>query len=272
MFGSNARLPRRIQSFEAALTKYRSIAPIRGRRDQNTRPLANRKSDTLTIRVDNPEDPKSVIVKLYSTDVVTYNIDGTIDLEPYPSRMTNMMVHALLGKVSPVWASRDHGVPDFVTYVDGRYYHTPEYCTVDTATTDGQWQVVGGAKPFEVPRLDRKRAKQALTETGYYAFKPWLQTQIRLGDDLDPRPRGQYWHRRPANWSPSDTVRRLQAGPEGWLSMAKDMSRQCALKTELDALRRAVYNYHDVCDTIEVPYFDDFRDMTNAFKMMRQYT
>jgi hypothetical protein len=261
-----------MHSFEEALAKHQSIVPIRGRQDQNTRPLVDRKSDRITIRVDNPESPKSVIVRLYRTDVVTYNIDGTIDLDPYPSRTTNMMVYALLGrKVSPAWASRDHGIPNHVTYVEGRYYHTPEYCTIDTATPSGDWQVIGGTKPFGVPQLDRKRAKQALKDANYYTFRLWLLALIRLGDDLDPRSKGQFWNKSPANWSPSDAVRRLQAGPDGRKSVAEDMSRMCAIKTELDALRRAVYNYYDVCDTLEVPYFEDYRAMTNAFKMMRQY-
>lgn len=269
MFGSNAQLPRRLQSFEAALTKYQSIVPIRGRRDQNTRPLVNRKSDTLTIRVDDMENPQSVIVRLYSTDVVTYNIDGTIDLDPYPSRMTCMMVHSLLGKVSPAWASRDYGIPNHVTYVDGRYYHTPEYCTVDTATPSGEWQVVGGAKPFSVPQLDRKRAKQALKDVNYYDFKLWLETQIRI--NLDPRPDRFYWKTSANNWSPHSTVRMLQDGPTGWTEMVSEMSARCSLKTELDAIRQTVYKYSDVCDTIEVPYFEDYREVQNALKMMRRY-
>lgn len=270
MFGSNARLPDRVLSFEAALAKYNSITPIRGRRDQNTRPLVSRKSDTLTIRVDNPEDPRSVIFRLYSTDVVTYNIDGTIDLDPYPSRMTNMMVWSLLGRqVCTYWASRYRGVPNHVTQVGTRYYNTPEFCTIDTLTPSGEWQVVGGSKPFTVPQIDRAKAKQALLDTDFYSFKLWLDTQIRIG--LDPRSNKFYWKTSANNWAPHSTVRMLQDGTTGWTEMVSEMSGRCSLKTELDAIRQAVYKYADVYDTVEVPYFEDYREMQNALKTMRRY-
>lgn len=270
MFGSNAQLPNRLLSFEAALAKHQSITPIRGRQDQNTRPLVNRKSDTITIRVDDPQNPQSVIVRLYRTNVVTYNIDGTIDLDPYPSRMTNMMVWSLLGRqVCTHWASRDYGVPNHVTQVGARYYNTPEYCTIDTLTPSGEWQVVGGTKPFFVPQIDRVKARQALLDANFYSFKLWLDTQIRI--NLDPRPDPFYWKTSANNWSPHSTVRMLQDGPTGWTEMVSEMSARCSLKTELDAIRQAVYKYDDVYTTTEVPFFESYNTMNNALKQMRRY-
>jgi hypothetical protein len=39
----------------------------------------------------------------------------------------------------------------------------------------------------------------------------------------------------------------------------------------LEVLRRAVYKYAGAVTVTEVPYFEDYSDMTNAFASTRKY-
>ena len=256
-----------ITDYDKALSKWEGIKPIRGRRDQNTRPLYRRGDDTKTIR----QLPNGGIAfRLWSTDVVTFNTDGTLDLEPYASVSTCAFVRAVLGWGSGVhahWADRASPLPDNVTQVDGKYYHTPQFATL--GKVDGSWSLLGGSEPFEVTTLDKKLTKAALEETGYNQFKVWLTTQIRLG--LDPR-KGDSWRRGPYDWSHRDVSSYLTNGPNYWGEMVRRMSPRCEVSRDLETLRRAVYKYAGATTETAVPYFEDYKAMTNAFAAMRKYS
>ena len=256
MFGTNLELPtNRMLSHETALIKYNSIKPIRGRSDQNTRPLANRRNDNLTIRQD--PNTNDIAVRLYRTDVITYHTDGTITLDPYGSALTNRVVWSILGPhVNPHWSdSKPH-----VTSVGGRYYHTPQYAHIQPKETG--WELIGGSKPIEVPYLNRKLAKQALKDHDYNTFVVWLETQIRL--NLDPR--HQSWRSSPFDHHPQTLVRYLNYGPSGWAEIAGRMSTRCELKRELESIRLAIYQYEMCYEDTVYEYFDSYTAMTNAFK------
>jgi len=258
-------LPNRMPSYKAALKKYEAIKPIRGRGDQNTRPLARRGNDNLTIRLE--PTTNDIVVRLYSTDIIRYNDDDVIVLEPYTSALTNRIIGSLFHytHLHTHWADRDHPAPDHITVVNGRYYHTPEFATIRPA--QGGWELVGGAKPFEVPYLNRKEGKQALRDANYYTFKLWLETQIRLGVIEF----GYRWSRSPYKWTPRLAWQYLTAGEAGWAEVVKRMSSSTPLERELESLRRAVYSYAGCYDTAEtVEYFGSWQQLDAALRQMRR--
>lgn len=271
MFGTNIELPNRMLSYTSALKKFNSIKPIRGR-STDTRPLARRGNDNLTIR----QDPTTgdIIVRLYRTDIITYKNDpqgdgynNPIELDPYPSTTTNRVVNSILAPhVFPHWSERyPRIIPNNITEVGGRYYHTPNYALIQP--DERGWHLVGGERPFKVPRLNRKEAKQALNETGFYTFQTWLETLIRLNND--PRSEGS-WRSSPFSWSPSEAYRCLTAGEEGWREIAGRMSRRVDIKREYETLRTAIYKSELCYDTETIPYFTSYREMQNALNRLRR--
>lgn len=269
MYGSNIELPNRILSYNSALKKYNSIKPIRGR-STDTRPLARRSNDNLTIR-QHPDG--HIIIRLYQTDIITYINDpqgdgynNPIELDPYPSSLTNRVMSSILAPhVFTHWSDRHYTAPNHITEVNGRYYNTPNYALVQPQ--EQGWTLVGGEEPFEIPRLNRKEAKQALRDANFFTFQTWLNTLIRLNND--PRPEHTY-RTRPFDWSPHEAMKYLTAGEDGWREIAGRMSRRVDLKREFETLRTAVYK-SELCYDIEtIPYFEDYRSLQNALNRLRR--
>ena len=257
-----------VSNYTAALSKWESIKPIRGRKDQNTRPLYRRGDDTKTIRQLNNG---SIAFRLHSTDVVTFHVDGTVELWPYASVSTCAFVRAVFGYHNHIhahWSDRDYKLPNHVTQVEGKYYHTPSFASLVKDDTTNKWSLRAGSEPFDIVILDKTLTKDALADTGYNDFKLWLATQIRLG--LDPRGEDR-WRRGPYDWSHRDVSSYLTVGPEGWNEMVRRMSSRCDINRELEALRRAVYKYAGAVTTTEVPYFEDYKALSSAFASTRKY-
>lgn len=256
-----------IGSYEQAHDKWASITPIRGR-STDVRPLFRRRNDNAVVYKD--DRTQSIRFRLYQTDVVTFNTDGTVDLEPYPSRSTNSFAWSVLrgSTVRPLWSDRRHPLTDLVTEVAGRLYHTPDYVTVQWDNDTAGWSYVAGAVPFDVPTLDKTLTKQARVDSRYNDFALWLNTQIRLG--LDPR-KGDTWRTSPYDWSTREVSQFLSVGPYGWAEMTRRMSRWTTVDSELASLRLAVYKWAGCVDTIEVPHFNSYSELTSAFNKMRKY-
>lgn len=260
MFGNNVKTPKKLLSYADALARYESIKPIRGRSDQNTRPLARRTNDNLTIRMGADDE---LIVQLYYTDIVTYDTGGTITIKPYPSVVTNRVMDSLLYPcIRTCWSRREYPLPENITQVAGRWYHTPWVFTVSK-----DFQLQTGSVPFEVPLLDRRKTTAALKECRYYDFALWLKTQDRLG--LEPL-KGDTWRRSPADHDAS-TVGRLLRYPttEGWAELARRMSPTAGLEAELGAVRKAVYRYADCYEVESVPYFEAQQALQTALRRMK---
>jgi hypothetical protein len=268
MYGSASFSRLTISDYISALSKWESIKPIRGRQDQNTRPLYRRGNDATTIRQLNNG---SIAFRLHSTDVVTFHKEGAVDLIPYASVTTRAFVRAVFGyhnHITAYWSDRDYRLPDHVTQVEGRYYHTPSFASLYKDDTTHKWVMAAGNEPFEITRLDKTLTKEALNDTGYNQFKLWLATQIRLG--LDPR-KGDSWRSGAYEWSERDVSSHLTVGPEGWAELVRRMSKRCEVSRELEVLRRAVYKYAGAVTTEEVPYFENHSALTNAFASTRKY-
>jgi len=266
MFGTNMELPNRILSYKEAHSKWASIKPIRGR-STDVRPLARRSNDNLTIRRD--EDSHDIVVTLYYTDIIRYSADGDgynnqIMLTPYPSSLTNRTMWSILGPHVNTYWSDQYKSPGLITEVGGRYYHTPRYAVVQPLEVG--WKLVDGAEPINVPYLNRKEGRQALKDTGYYKFKLWFETLMRLGKD----PRSEKWRGLPFDWTPSQAVQYLTEGETGWAEIAGRMSRVVELKRELESLRSAVYKSELCHDDLTYDYFTSYTGFQNAMNQIKR--
>ena len=256
-----------IHSYEQAHDKWASITPIRGRRD-DVRPLFRRSNDNAIVHKTRND---SIAFRLYSTDVVTFNTDGTVDIEPYASRSTCNFAWAVLRghTVRPLWTDRRHPVPNHVTEVAGKVYHTPDFVTVQWDKDAYGWSYVAGAQSFDVPTLNMSLTGQARKDSQYDQFSLWIKTQLRLG--IDPR-LGDSWRTAPYDWSTREVSQYLAVGPDGWSELTRRMSRRTSIEAELSSLRLAVYKWAGYClDEVEVPYFNSQAEMTSAFGKMRKY-
>ena len=266
MYGSNFTTPsRRMLSYNSALLMYDSIKPIRGRQDQNTRPLAGRSGDKLTIRQDYAT--KDIIVRLYATDIIRYeycpeedNDQSPIHLCPYGSVLTNRIVWSLLGPhVSTHWGGHS------ITEAGGRYYNTPQFATIQCKS--GNWTLTAGSKPLEVPYINRKLARQALKDNHYDTFKLWMMTKIRLGLGEFGRRYGRVYE-----WTPQTAVNYLRQGETGWAEIMGRMSSNVTIEAELRSLRDAVYR-HEMCFDIEVvDYFTGYAEFKQALKRVKKFS
>jgi hypothetical protein len=251
-------------SYNTALLKYNSIKPIRGRSDQNTRPLAHRGNDNLTIRME--PTTSDILVRLYSTDIVRYVHQqggdpdlSPIILDPYASVLTNSVMRSILGPhVNTYWSNSG-----LITEVGGRYYNTPSFVTVQPAETG--WTLVDGSKPIEVPAFNRKEGKQALKDSNYYMFKLWLDTRIRL--NLSPL--GPRWYTRSPFWTPSEAMAYLRQGETGWAEIAGRTRNREPLEAELRLLREAVYKHGMCYDTESYEYFGSHTKLQAAMRRVR---
>jgi hypothetical protein len=258
MFGSNLTLPRGgILSYEQALQRHDSIVPIRGR-NVEVRPIAQRRNDNFTIRVNQADN--SVVIRLYHTDIVTYHKDGTIELDPYASRLTNDAVSGIFrNEVRPNYTSAV-GPVLWAKDADGnkRGYYTPDFATLDKGL-----RLIAGSKPFTKYRIDRKASNQACQESGFNQFSLWLKTQVRLG--LDPRQGGRWASQYIDRAAPRclDEVDRYQDIVRGWSAFT-------SVDTQLAALRLQVQRYYDAVTTEEVSYVSSWRELTSIATSKRR--
>lgn len=250
MFGSNIVLPRGgITSYEQAVAKYDSIVPIRGR-STDTRPLGQRRNDNLTIR---KLDNGSVAIRLYHTDIITYHDDGTIDLEPYASKLTDEAVNQVLR--GAVWASYTNPVGPVLWIRNSATNNTSMGYLVDgCATLDKDLNIIAGTKPFTRYNVNRKKANAACAK-GFDQFKLWVQTQVRLG--VDPR-QGERW----GTVSLSNIALACLDEPDRYADIARGMSTYVTVDSHLDAIRRQVLTYHDCIEETEVAYVTAYKQLT----------
>jgi hypothetical protein len=253
MYGSNAIMPRgRILSYEDAVERYDGTKPIRGR-STDIRPLGRRSNDQFTI---NRHNDDSIAVRLYHTDIIIYRPDGTIELEPYSSRLTNDYVrHILSGGVTPNYNSQ----AGRVLWVKHKGYLIPR-CAVLSPDFD----LISGSEPFIKYSLNRKRSNKALHDSGFNQFSLWLRTQIRLG--LDPR-QGHRW----VTDTLTDSSVRCLDMPEYYSLIVRDLNAFRNVDDQLKDLRFAVLKYYDCIDATEMPFVNDWKELASVVSSKRRY-
>ena len=246
MYRSNLILPRcGILSYEDAVQKHDSIAPIRGR-STDVRPLAKRRNDNLTIR---RLHDSSIAVRLYHTDIVVYRPDGTIELEPYGSMLTNDAVRTILGRAVTPQYTHPAGP---VLWVKSKGYRIPDH-----AVLDKDLNLISGSAPFTLYRVDKTKARQAAQTSGFNQFSLWLKTQLRIG--IDPR--------QGARWGGLDIttsmVRSLDE-PDRYGDIVRDWPAYQHINDQLLRLRREVYRYYDCITEAELPFVEDWRELQSV--------
>lgn len=254
MYGSYVVLPRgSILSYEQAVARHDSIKPIRGR-SVDTRPLGRRSNDNLTIRRLHDD---SIAVRLYSTDIITYRPDGTIELEPYSSKLTDDAVrHILRGGVSAQYTSPVGPV----LWVKHKGYRIPDF-----AVLDRDLNLIAGSKPFTKYSVDRKLSNKAMQESGFNQFRLWLLTQLRLG--IDPR-QGDRW----SGQYISDNVVRCLDQPSCYTDIVREWSAHRNVSDQLRSLRLAVQKYYGCVTEVELAYVNDWKELASVQSSHRKYT
>lgn len=255
MFGTNTVLPRGgILSYEQAVAKHDSIKPIRGR-STDTRPLGRRSNDNLTIR---RLDDNSIAVRLYSTDIITYRPDGTIELEPYDSRLTDDVVRQVLrGGVSTQYTS----AAGPVLWVGHKGYRIPS-----CAVLDKDLNLISGSEPFTKYSIDRKAANEACRKSGFNQFALWLRAQVRLG--IEPRQGRSFVN---SLWGVDAGVIRSLDIPSYYSDIVRGWSPYRPVEDQLQTLRFAVLRYYDCIRITELAYVNDWRDLNSVVASQRKY-
>jgi hypothetical protein len=255
MYGATyTGLPRGgILSYQQAVQQHDSIVPIRGR-STDTRPVAQRRNGNFTIR---RLADGSVVIRLYSTDIVVYRPNGTIELEPYSSKMTNEAVmHIFRGAVRPQYDS----AAGPVLWVKSKGYRVPSM-----AVLGPDLDLIAGSEPFTKFSVDRSKARAAITASGLNQFALWLKTQLRLG--IDPR-QGDMWMSQ-YNHTSTAAIRSLDQ-PDLYGDIAERMSRYTDPDTQLGQMRLAVYKCHDCIVETKLPYVEDWRDLNAVVSSQRR--
>lgn len=244
MFGSNLVMPSgSLLSYQDAVNKFNSITPIRGRRD-DTRPVAQRRNDNFTIRRLHDD---SIAIRLYQTDIITYRPDGTIELEPYSSVLTNDAVSFILRRAVTPQYTHPAGP---VLWVKRKGYRIPDF-----AVLSPDMELIAGSAPFIKWSLDKSKGPKVLKTSGYKTFALWLKTQIRLG--IDPR---QDTDRYGALHFSNLTIGALD-NPDYYPDIARGMSVYRDIDDQLAALRLAVHEYHDTVVEEEIAYVSSWCEL-----------
>lgn len=264
------RFPKHLNltTYDSAVALWEKSPKKRGYSDPDWRSPFDRPRDSTIVRKDSKDQ---IHLRLFTTDVVTFSPDNTVTLDPVTTASTNAFVWAVLGghaSINTHWTDRQHPCPDKMTQVGGKFYHTPEFVhlTFDESGDRGQWRLLGGSRSVQVPSLDKSKTMATLKSSGFRQFELWLKTQIRLG--LDPRGNDRYYD----HYRPSTEVVRSLDEPDRYLDIARGMSVYRSVGDLMDTLRLAVYKYHDLTDTVEVPHFDSYAEMAAAFAKMRKYS
>ena len=116
-----------LQDYAAALRHHDDIKPIR---NSNTRPIAERRKQHFNIR----KHGESIIVRLYSTDIITYTPDNrvTINMSYHSTISTRAAIAAVAGVTiqgtNPAWVQDyDH---KYYPYKDNMQLEVQGYCTL----------------------------------------------------------------------------------------------------------------------------------------------
>jgi hypothetical protein len=208
---TNVRGIRKLPNYEAAKKHEESIVPIRGRAN-SVKPLSERNKDHMTIR----KEGENIVIRLYQTDVVTYQPDGEIIINNggWQSSTTNSFINALL----PVFLSSYGGMTWFIAYADG--WNADGWNTGYEGRKGLGWLPISNAMPMHlvaeegkyymrclnptfpvVHRMDRAKANSVRAKVG--PFTKWLCTAIKLQEER--------WERghKSAYWTPDGELSKL---------------------------------------------------------------
>jgi hypothetical protein len=145
-----------LHNYAAALAHHDNVKPIR---NSNCRPMAERRKQHFNIRkaTNALSEQTSIIVRLYSTDIVTYTPDNRIIL--HMGRHNTISTRAAIEAVTGVSITQQHGC-SWVRDHDGKHYLFKDDMELETVGYREN-KVLDPIYP-EVHKLNRKAMNQKL--------------------------------------------------------------------------------------------------------------
>lgn len=165
-------------------------------------PMGHPRRAVTGVRMDRDE---SIRFRLYSTDVVVWNKDGSVDIDSYPSVTTTAFARCLLpsdltlGQELMTYFPEGEPIPEYTG--DGAAYMSAwssrwkraRVCRADGTYRDGPsgWAPDEDTlNPMTVVEIDRKMTRQIAKEYDFVGFAQWLRlvsfhtTLTHEGEDL----------------------------------------------------------------------------------------
>lgn len=169
-----------LATYEQARERWASTKPWRGDRDfqRHIRPLGLRRDRHVTIfSTDVPGS--QVVCRLYNTNCVIYNSDGTIEINGWPSKSTVTFIDNLVGRhVRPL---RMCGA--YLVYGGGV---VSGYDIKIRPTGNGAPAEVLKSKPFTFHKLNRQKTNAFFKSLRWGEFRTWALTAYDiLNGDLE---------------------------------------------------------------------------------------
>lgn len=179
-FGIDTKGIRTFNSYKEASDWEAAVKPVRGDAN-NTKPLGVRYKKHMNIR---REENGDIIIRLYSTDIITYHPNGTITLDHggYKTQSTASLMTAVLPwSVRPhlryghMWMCGDYAEEGCAT-------HTGRYCLPRKAVIEFNPETrnyrIHNPEPVYVHKLN-KNAKREVTKE-YAAFLAYFKAMTAL--------------------------------------------------------------------------------------------
>lgn len=191
-FGIDTKGIRTFNSYKEASDWEAAVKPVRGDKN-NTKPLGVRYKKHMNIR---REENGDIIIRFYSTDIITYHPNGTITLDHggYKTQSTaSLMMAVLPWRVRPqlryghMWMWGDYAEEGCAT-------HTGRYCLPRKAVIEFNPETrnyrIHNPEPVYVHNIDRKNKNLVMKEyAGFLAYFKAMTAlraedgEIVLGDD-----------------------------------------------------------------------------------------
>lgn len=169
-----------LATYEQARERWASTKPWRGDRDfqRHIRPLGLRRDRRVAI-ISDDEHGSPVVCRLYNTNCVIYNSDGTIEINGWPSMSTVTFIDNLVGthvrplRMCGAYLVRGGGV------VSG-------YDIKIRPTGNGAPAEVLKSKPFTFHKLNRQKTNAFFKSLRWGEFRTWALTAYDiLNGDLE---------------------------------------------------------------------------------------
>ena len=247
-FQIDARNIPTINNYADALKRWHSIKPWRGYAECDPRPLDKRNRSKRHVTIHFKEHQGNAIAcTLYHTDVVTYEPDGRIIIDPpYVSNSTNAFANAVLPSgvmlhKRVVWTG--WGSPHYwYNNPDLRGWNTEGKDFAVRRNLDGQWMPCEEPKPFVKRVVNGERARAALKQYDYATFRAWRMAYLAID---------QGKHR--DGWLPRHDILLALASKEIWPSLAYSHA--------LETVREKIYEVEKCYDFIDVPFVTSYNQL-----------
>jgi len=225
----------RINSYAAALKAWKDGAIFRSNRE-GPRGLDGTRKKHLTVERTEAED---IILRLHECPVVTWHKDGSITIVGYNSKSTIVFAkHCTPDGMSARMCGGRFAI-DIHSKWGWRTYQVANKITF--RQRDGDWKA-DEITPWMIDQVNRERAKQALSETGYSEFRAWLIVYTQMAAQPSHR---NYEKNKLALLHDRSKWRELAACyPEAW----RDVERA------LGSLRKTIYYEHNCIEQKPVAF------------------